>query len=161
MSPPTLIGVLRNDPISDERGDCWQYSDGGRMTLATDSHSRHSAAPSHEQHLFDEDEYGRRGPDFAAIRSSAEFGALRRRSRRFVFPMFALVMAWYMTFVLLAAYAHGFMATKVLGLINMGIVLGLAQFLSTLVVMLLYCRYAKRRLDPALEAVRARAGVAS
>jgi hypothetical protein len=27
--------------------------------------------------------------------------------------------------------------------------------------MLLYCRYAKRRLDPALEAVRARAGVAS
>jgi len=44
---------------------------------------------------------------------------------------------------------------------NIGIVLGLAQFLSTVVVMLLYCRYAKRRLDPALDAVRARAGVAS
>jgi len=161
MLPPTLIGILREDlnPTSVVTG-C-QFSDGGRMTLATDLHGRHSVAPSHEQHLFDTDEYGRRGPDFAAIRGSVEFSVLRRRSRRFVFPVAALVMAWYMTFVLLAAYAHRFMSTKVLGLINIGIVLGLAQFLSTVVVMLLYCRYAKRRLDPALDAVRARAGVAS
>lgn len=131
------------------------------MTLATDSHGRHFVSRSHEQDLFDLDEYGARGPDFAAIRGSTEFGVLRRRSRRFVFPVIGLVMAWYMTFVLLAAYAHGFMSTKVLGLINIGIVLGLAQFLSTVVVMVLYCRYAKRRLDPAVEAVRARAGVAS
>src|SRR5882762_4310344 len=104
MSPPTLIGVLRNDPIADERGDCCQYSDGGRMTLATDSSGRHSVAPSHEQYLFDTDEHGGRGPDFAAIRGSAEFALLRRRSRRFIFPVSALAMAWYMTFVLLAAY---------------------------------------------------------
>jgi uncharacterized membrane protein (DUF485 family) len=131
------------------------------MTLATDSPGRHSVAPSHEQDLFDTDEHGGRGPDFAAIRGSAEFALLRRRSRRFIFPVSALAMAWYMTFVLLAAYDHPFMSIQVLGLINMGIVLGLAQFLSTVVIMLLYCRYAKRQLDPALEAVRARAGRAS
>jgi uncharacterized membrane protein (DUF485 family) len=101
------------------------------------------------------------GPDYARIRSDADFVQLRHRLRRFIFPMSALFMGWYLTFVLLAAYAHAFMAKKVLGLINMGMLLGLSQFVSTLLIMWLYCRYAARKLDPAVAEIRAQSGVRS
>jgi len=132
------------------------------MALTAETQGRHPAYPEQDEFLFDSPEYAKQqGPNFAAIRSGAEFVVLRRRVRRFIFPMSALFMALYMTFVLLAAYAHEFMSIKVLGLINMGMVLGLAQFVSSVLIMLAYCRYARLKLDPALEAVRASAGVAS
>ena len=48
-----------------------------------------------------------------------------RRFRRFVFPMTALFLAWYFLYVLLAAFAPDFMATKVVGNINVGLLFGL------------------------------------
>ncbi len=51
---------------------------------------------------------------------SDEFQELRHRLRRFVFPMSAAFLAWYLGYVLLASYARGFMAIKVLGNINVG-----------------------------------------
>src|SRR5437868_11432005 len=73
----------------------------------------------------------RSGPDYAGIQAGPEFAALRRRFRAFVFPMTFAFFAWYMTYVLLAAYAHDFMSTKVFGEVNVGILLGLGQFAST------------------------------
>jgi uncharacterized membrane protein (DUF485 family) len=60
--------------------------------------------------------------------------------------------------VVLAGYAHGFMATKVLGKINMGLVLGLLQFASTFVIAGWYVRFVSRRVDPAAERIGARIG---
>src|SRR5438270_9160784 len=54
-------------------------------------------------------------PDFPALQDSPEFRRLRQRLRRFVFPMSIIFFVWYMTFVLLAAYAHDFMSRKVVG----------------------------------------------
>jgi uncharacterized membrane protein (DUF485 family) len=99
--------------------------------------------------------------DFAAIQRTPEFKSLRRKQRRFVFPASALFMLWFMAYVLLSAYARGFMATKVLGRINLGILLGLAQFVSTVVIMASYCWYADRALDSAVRDVHARAEGAS
>ena len=99
-------------------------------------------------------------PDFAAIRRSPEFADLRRRFRRFVFPMSALFFLWYLTYVLLAAYARDFMSHQLYGSINVGLVLGLAQFASTLAVTYAYVRYARNRLDPRAARIRAAAGVA-
>jgi uncharacterized membrane protein (DUF485 family) len=73
--------------------------------------------------------------------------------------MSALFMGWYMTFVLLAAYAHDFMSTKVFGQVNVGILLGIGQFASTALVTWLYLRYARRHLDPRVAALRAREGL--
>lgn len=98
-------------------------------------------------------------PDFAAIRSQPEFVALRRRLTRFVFPAAALFFCWYLTYVLLAAYANEFMALRVFGSVNVGLLLGLSQFVSTVVIMVLYSRFARRRLDPQVGALRERAGV--
>ncbi|MDT5255454.1 MAG: hypothetical protein QOD10_534, partial [Mycobacterium sp.] len=58
-------------------------------------------------------------------------------------------------YVLLGAFAHDFMATKVFGNINVGLLIGLGQFLSTFVITGLYVRFANRELDPRAAAIRA------
>jgi len=63
-------------------------------------------------------------------------------------------IAWYFVYVLLAAYAHDFMSTKVWGNINIGLLLGLAQFVSTFAITILYVRYADRNLDPLADELR-------
>ncbi|MEU8636252.1 DUF485 domain-containing protein [Amycolatopsis sp. NPDC048633] len=99
------------------------------------------------------------GPDYPAIQASREFVSLRRRFRAFVFPMSLAFFAWYMTYVLLAAYAHDFMSTKVFGQVNVGMLLGVGQFASTALVTWLYLRYARRHVDPRVAELRARAGL--
>jgi uncharacterized membrane protein (DUF485 family) len=98
-------------------------------------------------------------PDFAAIHDSPEFAALRRRFRLFVFPMAALFFLWYLTYVLLAAYAHGFMSHRLFGLVTVGLVFGLLQFVSTAAITIGYVRYARRNLDPRVAELREAAGV--
>jgi uncharacterized membrane protein (DUF485 family) len=93
-----------------------------------------------------------RDPYVEAQRSDA-FVELRSRFRRFVFPMTALFLAWYFLYVLLAAYAPEFMSQKVFGNINVGLIFGLGQFLSTFVITVLYVRWADREFDPRAEAL--------
>ena len=50
------------------------------------------------------------GSVYEQAQASPEFRALRRRLRRFVFPMSALFLVWYLAYVLLASYARPFMA---------------------------------------------------
>ncbi|BDT86297.1 membrane protein [Nocardia cyriacigeorgica] len=88
------------------------------------------------------------------MQASPEFQELRTRLRRFVFPMTALFLTWYLVYVLLGAYAHDFMATRLFGNINVGLVLGLGQFVSTFVITGLYVRFANRELDPRAAAIR-------
>ena len=87
---------------------------------------------------------------------STEFRELRSRLRRFVFPMTAVFLLWYLLYVLLADYAHGFMSTKVFGNINVGLIFGLLQFVSTFAITIIYVRWADRHFDPAAEALRER-----
>ncbi|WAL67543.1 DUF485 domain-containing protein [Amycolatopsis cynarae] len=100
-----------------------------------------------------------RGHDYVAIQRSEEFTRLRSRFRRFVFPMSALFFAWYLVFVLLAAYAHDFMSIKVYGEVNVGMVMGLLQFVSTVAICTGYLRWAKKHIDPQVAHVREQAGV--
>jgi uncharacterized membrane protein (DUF485 family) len=88
------------------------------------------------------------------VHESTEFRELRSRLRRFVFPMTALFLAWYLLYVVLADYAHGFMSTKLFGNITVGLVFGLLQFVSTFVITWLYVRYANRKLDPIAGRIR-------
>jgi uncharacterized membrane protein (DUF485 family) len=95
------------------------------------------------------------GPDFDRIQHGKEFVSLRKTFRRFVFPMSLLFFTWYMTFVLLAAYAHDFMSKRVFGEINVGIIMGLGQFASTILITIAYVKFANRRIDPKVEELRA------
>jgi uncharacterized membrane protein (DUF485 family) len=89
--------------------------------------------------------------DWEEIASRPEFQVLRHRLRRFVFPMTALFLAWYLLYVLMASYAPSFMAIKLFGNINVGLVFGLLQFVSTFAITMIYRSWANRRFDPAAE----------
>ncbi|MEV7564479.1 DUF485 domain-containing protein [Streptomyces tanashiensis] len=93
---------------------------------------------------------------FIEVQEGAEFGELRRTYRSFAFPLTLAFIAWYLLYVLLSNYAGGFMGTKVFGNINVALVLGLGQFLTTFLIAWLYSRHAARRLDPRAEAIRTR-----
>ena len=86
--------------------------------------------------------------DFTEVQQTEQFRELRKRHRSFVFPMAVFFLLWYFAYVLLAAYAIDFMATPVVGNINIGIVMGLLQFVSTFAITMWYVSYANRRLDP-------------
>lgn len=93
---------------------------------------------------------------YEEVQDSAEFADLRSRLRRFVFPMSAAFLLWYLAYVLMASYARDFMAIKVFGNINMGLIIGLLQFVTTFAITTLYVRYANKHLDPAAERLRKR-----
>lgn len=93
--------------------------------------------------------------DYVAFQRRPEFQRLRSRQRRFVFPLAAFFLLWYLAYVLVAAFAPELMATPVLGNINLGIVLGLAQFVTTFGITMWYVRFANRTLDPESAALRA------
>ena len=94
------------------------------------------------------------GDQFQEIQNSPEFQELRSRLRRFVFPMSAVFLLWYFAYVLLGAFAHDFMAIKVWGDINVGLLIGLGQFVSTFIITAIYVRFANRELDPRAETLR-------
>ncbi|WP_028850156.1 DUF485 domain-containing protein [Thermocrispum municipale] len=92
--------------------------------------------------------------EWERVHQSAEFATLRRKLRSFVFPMTGLFLAWYLLYVLLADYAPEFMSTEVFGHVNVGLLFGLGQFVSTFVITALYVRHANRHLDPVADKLR-------
>ena len=116
------------------------------MTESTTPPSGAHAASAREQ---DDQSY-------AAIAAEPEFAELRRRYRRFAFPATIAFMVWYVTYVIFNNWARGFMATPVVGNINVAVVFGLLQFLSTFVIAFLYSRHANKELDPLATRLRNR-----
>lgn len=90
---------------------------------------------------------------YIQLQRTEEFQDLRRRFRGFVFPMTAFFLAWYFLYVLAATYAPGFMSTKVFGNINIGLIFGLLQFVTTFAITFIYARWANREFDPRAEAL--------
>ena len=95
------------------------------------------------------------GVDFIAFQKKPEFQRLRSKQRRFVFPLAVFFLLWYLAYVLVAAYAPAFMATPVFGNINIGIIAGLFQFVTTFAITMWYVRFANRSLDPDSTELRA------
>jgi uncharacterized membrane protein (DUF485 family) len=94
--------------------------------------------------------------EYREAQNSPEFTELRRRFRRFAFPMTVAFLVWYLLFVLLSTYAHGFMSTRVFGNVNIGLLFGLLQFVSTFLITQLYVRHAARNTDPIADEMRER-----
>jgi uncharacterized membrane protein (DUF485 family) len=105
--------------------------------------------PPNERRLLTAQEY-RQAQD------SPEFAELRRRFRRFAVPMTVVFLAWYLLYVLLSTYASDLMSTRVFGNVNLGILLGLGQFVSTFLITQLYVRYSSRTTDPIADEMRGR-----
>ncbi|MBO0679550.1 DUF485 domain-containing protein [Mycolicibacterium sp. S2-37] len=94
------------------------------------------------------------GEQYLAMQASPEFQELRNRLRRFVFPMSAAFLVWYASYVLLGAFAHDFMAIRVWGNINVGLLIGVGQFVTTFLITGIYVRFANKVIDPRATALR-------
>ena len=92
--------------------------------------------------------------DYQEVQNRPEFQELKRTHRSFVFPMAVIFLVWYLGFVMLAAFAPQIMAIPVLGNINLGIVLGLAQFATTFAITAAYVSFSNKSLDPKSSAIR-------
>jgi len=92
---------------------------------------------------------------YVAVQESEEFIGLRKALRGFVFPMTVAFFLWYALYVIMSAYARGFMSIKVIGHINVALIFGLLQFVTTFLIGWLYARYANQRIDPTADKIRA------
>ena len=93
---------------------------------------------------------------YRQIQASPEFAELRKTLRGFIFPMTVAFFGWYALYVVLSAYARDFMGTKIVGNINVALVFGLLQFVTTFLIAWVYARFASRRLDPVADEIRHR-----
>ena len=92
--------------------------------------------------------------DYRAVQQSDRFQQLKKRQRSFVFPVLVACLVWYFAYVLLAMFAHDFMSTPVFGHVNVAMLLGIAQIITTFAVTTWYVSFANRRLDPIAGEIR-------
>jgi len=97
----------------------------------------------------------RHDPVYDRLHETQEFAELRRRYRGFAFPATVAFLAWYLLFVIMSNWAPGFMTTRLFGHINVALVFGLLQFVTTFGLAWVYSRYSTKKLDPLAEKLRA------
>lgn len=90
----------------------------------------------------------RHDPVYDRLHETAEFAELRRRYRGFVFPATLAFLTWYLLYVVMSNWAGGFMNTKLFGNINVALVFGVLQFVTTFVLAYVYAKFSTKNLDP-------------
>lgn len=94
------------------------------------------------------DQAARHDPVYDRLHESSEFVELRKRYRGFVIPATVAFLAWYLLYVVMSNWAGDFMAHKLFGNINVALVFGLLQFVTTFGLAFMYSRFSNTKLDP-------------
>ncbi|SFB22470.1 Uncharacterized membrane protein, DUF485 family [Nocardioides alpinus] len=94
------------------------------------------------------DQAARHDPVYDRLHESSEFIELRKRYRGFVIPATVAFLAWYLLYVAMSNWAGDFMAIKLAGNINVALVFGLLQFVTTFGLAYAYSRFSNAKLDP-------------
>ena len=71
-------------------------------------------------------------------------------------PTTIAFLAWYFFYIVTATFAKDFVEIPFYGVINLGMILGLAQFATAGLVTWAYPRFADTKIDPATEVIRNR-----
>ncbi|MEY9485787.1 uncharacterized membrane protein (DUF485 family) [Streptomyces calvus] len=132
MQPSNSGDVRYDDPWYDALASGWGESAGGEVPSAR---RRDGAAAPADVYL--------------EVQRSAAFQEVRSRYRRFVVPAFTAFFAWYVAYVVTATSARDLMARPVAGAVNLGMLAGLGQFLTTFLLTWAYARHARLRRDRA------------
>ncbi|WP_101525610.1 DUF485 domain-containing protein [Nocardioides houyundeii] len=94
------------------------------------------------------DQAARHDPIYDHLAAKPEFALLRRQYRRFIIPATAVFLGWYGLYVVMSMFAPGFMNHVLFGRINVALVFGLLQFVTTFGIAYLYSQYSNKHLDP-------------
>ncbi|MFJ5733331.1 DUF485 domain-containing protein [Streptomyces paradoxus] len=144
-APAEEAGQLRyDDPWYDALASGWGES-------SVDGAQAQPMVPSART----EGEMGAAAADvYLEVQRSAAFQEVRRRYRKFVVPASVAFFAWYVGYVVTATTVPELMARPVAGAVNVAMVAGLGQFLSTFLLAWAYARHARLRRDRAALEVR-------
>ncbi len=88
------------------------------------------------------------GPVYDRMHATDDFQELRKRYRAFAIPWTVAFIAWYLLYVVMSNWATGFMNIQLVGHVNVALVFGLLQFVSTFGIAWLYSRHASKNFDP-------------
>src|SRR3954468_16619344 len=80
--------------------------------------------------------------DWDVVAANSEFKALMRAKKRFILPATIFFVAYYFALPILVGYAPEFMATPVLGPVNIAYLFALSQFFVAWFIAFLYVRAA-------------------
>ena len=105
--------------------------------------SSSTSAPEYRAH----DQAAQHDPIYDELAQSEEYREVRRRTGTFVIPATAAFLGWYLLYVVMSMWAHDFMSTKVFGHINVALIFGLLQFVSTFLIAWLYARHMNNNVD--------------
>ncbi|WP_030422952.1 DUF485 domain-containing protein [Streptomyces sp. SCSIO 75703] len=86
---------------------------------------------------------------YLEVQRSTAFREVRGRYRGFVVPAVTGFFLWYVAYVVTATTAPGLMARPVAGAVNVAMIAGLGQFLTTFLLTWAYARHARLRRDKA------------
>ncbi|MEW1641262.1 DUF485 domain-containing protein [Streptomyces sp. NPDC091219] len=140
LTPAEGTGKVRyHDPWYDALASGWGESDGAGVPVAEVPAARRE----------DEARAMRAADVYREVQRSAAFQEVRGRYLRFVVPATVVFFTWYVAYVVTATTAPGFMARPVAGAVNVGMVGGLGQFLTTFLLTWAYARHARLRRDRA------------
>nr|WP_246421976.1 DUF485 domain-containing protein [Nocardiopsis mwathae] len=84
-----------------------------------------------------------------------QFVTLRRRSIALMAILVTLVLGWYLGYLFMSAYQRDVMGHQLVGWVNVALIAGVGQFVSTFALAWAYGRYSRRHLDPLAERIRA------
>ncbi|WP_371668710.1 DUF485 domain-containing protein [Streptomyces sp. NBC_00289] len=144
QAPAEASGSVRyDDPWYDALASGWGESDAAAGASAAVPASR--AGGAREAAAADV---------YLEVQRSVAFQEVRSRYRRFVVPAVAGFLVWYLAYVVTATTAPGLMARPVAGAVNVAMLAGLGQFLSTFLLTWAYARHARLRRDRAALEVR-------
>jgi uncharacterized membrane protein (DUF485 family) len=128
-----------DDPWYDALASGWGELDGTGAPAPVVPPARHE----------DEGRVGGAAEVYLEVQRSAAFQEVRGRYRRFVIPGAAVFLTWYVGYVVTATTAPGLMARPVAGAVNVAMLAGLGQFLTTFLFTWAYARHARLRRDRA------------
>jgi uncharacterized membrane protein (DUF485 family) len=134
---PDAAVMWLDDPWYEAPVTGWGEPDGSG-DIAAGGRSRLVARPGHSAAEI-----------YLEVKRSPVFREVRGRYRRFVFPATAAFLLWYLTYVIAATTAHDLMARPVVGALNVAMVAGLGQFLTTFLLTWAYVRHARLHRDRA------------
>lgn len=92
--------------------------------------------------------------EFREMQASPQFADLKKSFRSFTFPMSIAFFVWYIVYVLMATYMPDLMGKPVFGSVNVGVVFGFAQFVTTFLITWIYIKYANKNIEPRAAAIR-------
>lgn len=95
------------------------------------------------------------GDRYVAVYESAQFQDLRRRSNAFIVWGSVAFFGWWFLVILLAAFAPAVLRTGLGGPMNVGLLFIGLSMAFVVVLAAVYMRYARTRLDPLSEQIRA------